>query len=206
MSAAREGAVRRCVLASANPAKLREIEALLAPLAWTLIAQREFGIEPVDETGAGFVDNALLKARHASAQSGLPALADDSGLIVDALGGAPGVRSARWAGERADDAANNAKLLAALAGVPDERRGARFHCAVAMVRAGDDPAPLICEGRWRGRVLAAPQGAGGFGYDPVFFVPELGRSAAELGEETKNRLSHRARALRRLRRALGSAG
>ena len=203
MKLGRDG--RRCVLASGNAAKLRELEAMLAPLRWQLVAQGALGIEPVDETGAGFIDNALLKARHASAHSGLPAIADDSGLVVDALDGAPGIRSARYAGEPSDDAANNAALLAALDGVADAGRGARFHCALVMVRRADDPAPLVCEGRWHGRILRAPEGDNGFGYDPLFFVAPYGRSAAALDAETKNRISHRGRAMRRLRRALGAA-
>ena len=203
MKLGRDG--RRCVLASGNAAKLRELEAMLAPLRWQLVAQGALGIESVDETGAGFIDNALLKARHASAHSGLPAIADDSGLVVDALDGAPGIRSARYAGEPSDDAANNAALLAALDGVADAGRGARFHCALVMVRRADDPAPLVCEGRWHGRILRAPEGDNGFGYDPLFFVAPHGRSAAALDAETKNRISHRGRAMRRLRRALGAA-
>ena len=196
---------RRCVLASDNAGKLRELQAMLEPLSWTLLAQRALGIVAVEETGASFVENALLKARHASAESGLPALADDSGLVVEALDGAPGIRSARYAGACASDADNNRKLLAALADVPVGRRAAHFHCALALVRRADDPAPLICEGRWPGQILPAPEGDSGFGYDPLFQASRCAHSAATLPAETKNRISHRGRAMRRLRAALAAA-
>ncbi len=183
------------VLATGNRGKLAEIQALLAPLGLEVKAQSEFGVEPPEETGLSFVENAILKARHASRVTGLPALADDSGLEVDALHGAPGIYSARYAGADGDDAANNAKLLDALAGVPDDRRTARFRCAVALVRHADDPMPTIVSGSWEGRILAAPRGENGFGYDPLFLPAGMERASAELGKEEKNRLSHRGQAL-----------
>ena len=186
------------VLASRNQKKLAEMQALLAPRGYTLRLVSEFSDEEPEETGASFVENALIKARHAARVSGLPALADDSGLEVAALGGAPGVRSARYAGEPSDDAANNTRLLAALAGVPEAQRGARFVSVLARLAHADDPVPLLAQGFWPGRILQAPLGEGGFGYDPLFFVPELARSAAELPAELKNRVSHRARAMQSL--------
>jgi XTP/dITP diphosphohydrolase len=189
------------VLASGNRGKAREIGALLAPLGWTLLSQADLGVAEVEETGATFVENALLKARHAAGATGRAALADDSGLEVDALGGAPGVHSARYAGG-AGDAANVAKLLEALRGVPAARRTARFRCVLALVRSADDPAPLIAEGAWEGAIAEAPRGANGFGYDPVFLVPELGCTAAELEPAVKNARSHRGQALARLVAAL----
>ncbi|HEX7030832.1 MAG TPA: XTP/dITP diphosphatase [Gammaproteobacteria bacterium] len=183
------------VLATGNRGKLAEIQALLAPLGLEVKAQSEFGVEPPEETGLSFVENAILKARHASRVTGLPALADDSGLEVDALHGAPGIYSARYAGTDGDDAANNAKLLDALGGVPDEKRTARFRCAVALVRHADDPMPTIVSGSWEGRILAAPRGENGFGYDPLFLPTGMEKTSAELGKEEKNRLSHRGQAL-----------
>lgn len=192
----------KLVLASGNRGKLAEMNAILADLAIELVAQPELGIEDVEETGTTFVENALLKARHAALASGLPALGDDSGLCVDALGGAPGLYSARYAGMHGDAAANIAKLLAALHDVPDPQRTAHFHCTIVMLRSADDPAPLIAEGRWHGRILRASRGTNGFGYDPLFFDDTLGFGAAELDAPTKNRVSHRAQALARLREAL----
>lgn len=186
------------VLASRNKKKLAEMQALLAPRGYTLRLVSEFSDEEPEETGASFVENALIKARHAARVSGLPAIADDSGLEVAALGGAPGVRSARYAGEPSDDGANNSKLLAALADVPDARRGARFVSVLARLHHADDPVPLLAQGFWPGRILREPRGTNGFGYDPLFFVPELARSAAELPAELKNRVSHRARAMQSL--------
>lgn len=186
------------VLASGNAGKLAEMRGLLGGGS-TWIAQGELGIDDAEETGLTFVENAILKARHASRLSGMPALGDDSGLCVDALGGAPGLYSARYAGSHGDSAANIAKLLDALRNVDDAARGAHFHCAIALLRSADDPAPLIAEGRWYGRVLGAPRGRGGFGYDPVFLDPQHGLSAAELDAATKNRISHRGQALARLR-------
>jgi len=198
--------VSRAVLASANPGKLRELAALLAPSGFELLSQTALGIDSVAETGATFLENALIKARHAAAAAQLPALADDSGIEVDALGGRPGVLSARFAGEGASDAANLAHLLGELAGVPEARRTARYRCVVVWVRSADDPAPLTGSGTWEGRIALAPRGSGGFGYDPVFIPEGERRTAAELSSEDKNRLSHRAQALRALVAALESAG
>ncbi|MCU0768270.1 MAG: RdgB/HAM1 family non-canonical purine NTP pyrophosphatase [Burkholderiaceae bacterium] len=191
---------QRIVLASSNEGKLRELRALLDGLDFTVVGQAELGIEAAEEPHATFLENALAKARHAAGRSGLPALADDSGLCVAALRGAPGVRSARFAGEGAGDAANNAELLRQLAQHTD-RRG-HYICVLVAVRAADDPEPLVAEARWHGEVLSAPQGAGGFGYDPLFFVPELGCTAAELPAAEKNRISHRGQALQALRQRL----
>jgi XTP/dITP diphosphohydrolase len=190
---------REVILATGNAGKLREFQGLLAPLGWTLIRQSERGVVPAVEDGLTFVENALAKARAASAQTGLPALADDSGLVVDALDGAPGVHSARYAGAEASDADNIARLLAALADTPEAERRAHFHCVLVYLRHAEDPAPLIGQGRWNGRILEAPRGTAGFGYDPVFWVQERGCSAAELDALEKNRLSHRAQALTALR-------
>jgi len=198
--------VSRAVLASANPGKLRELAALLAPSGFELLSQTALGIDSVAETGSTFLENALIKARHAAAAAQLPALADDSGIEVDALGGRPGVLSARFAGEGASDAANLAHLLGELAGVPEARRTARYRCVVVWVRSADDPAPLTGSGTWEGRIALAPRGSGGFGYDPVFIPEGERRTAAELSSEDKNRLSHRAQALRALVAALESAG
>lgn len=186
------------VLASRNDGKLAEMQALFASLGWKLRSLAEFTDDAADETASSFVENALLKARHASLVSGLPAIADDSGLEVAALEGAPGVRSARYAGEDASDADNNQKLLAALKNIPDERRGARFVCLMVYLRHAEDATPLIAQGSWRGTILHNPRGANGFGYDPLFLVPDLKRSAAELDAEVKNRVSHRGKAARHL--------
>ncbi len=194
------------VLASGNAGKLREFSRLLAEFEFELVAQSEFGLAEAVEDGLSFVENAIIKARHASAGSGLPALADDSGIAVDHLDGAPGICSARFAGEGAGDEANLRLLLRRLEGLPAEARGAAFHCALVLVRHARDPVPVIAEGVWRGRVLDAPRGDGGFGYDPIFLVPSLGLSAAELSAARKNRLSHRARAVRVLRRRLRDIG
>jgi XTP/dITP diphosphohydrolase len=190
------------VLASNNAGKVREINQLLAPAGISVRPQSELGIDEAEETGLSFVENAILKARHAARASGLAAIADDSGLEVDALDGAPGIYSARYAGPGADDRTNCDKLLAALDGVPEAERGARFQCVMVYLRHALDPTPLICQGTWEGRILHAPRGANGFGYDPVFLVPGLDRSAAELDAETKNRLSHRGQALSQLARRL----
>jgi len=194
------------VFASANEAKLREIHALLEHAAIDIAPQSDFGIASPEETASTFVENALIKARHAALASGLPALADDSGLTVEALGGAPGIRSARFAGAQADDRANVAKLLEALEQVPDEQREARFHCVIVALRDPNDPAPLISQGEWRGLITRAARGEGGFGYDPVFFDPLRHATAAELSAEEKNRVSHRGRALRGLARQLARGG
>jgi XTP/dITP diphosphohydrolase len=189
----------RIVLASGNSGKLTEMRAILAGTEIQFIAQGELGISDAEETASTFVENALLKARHAARTSGLPALGDDSGICVDALGGAPGLLSARYAGRHGDSAANIAKLLDALRDVPQGQRQAHFHCAIVLLLAPDDPAPLIAEGRWHGEILLAPRGNNGFGYDPVFFDPTHNASAAELDQDVKNRVSHRAQALDKLR-------
>ena len=186
----------RLVLATGNAGKLRELSALLAPWRVEVLPQSEFTSVAVEETGLTFVENAILKARHAAAASGLPAIADDSGLEVDVLDGAPGVRSARYAGEGAGDEANNARLLEALADVPDDARTARYRCAMVFLRHPDDPAPLVRQSAWEGRIVRAPRGTGGFGYDPLFLVAGDVRTAAEYTAEEKNRVSHRGRALR----------
>ena len=192
----------RVVLASGNPGKLRELSGLMGGLGLELAPQSDLGVREVAETGATFVENALIKARHASLATGLPAIADDSGLAVPALHGAPGLRSARFAGPGATDEANNAKLLAALAGLPPQQRSACFVCVMVYLEHPADPIPVLAEGRWWGRVLEAPRGANGFGYDPLFLIPERGCSSAELEPAEKARLSHRAQASRRLLAAL----
>lgn len=191
----------KIVLASGNRGKLREITRILDDFDIEVLPQSDFGVSDADETGTTFVENALIKARHAVAATGLPAIADDSGICVDALDGRPGVYSARYAGLDADDAANNERLLAELEGVPEERRGAAFRCVACFVMP-DGSDPVIAEGEWRGRILDAPRGSGGFGYDPLFFVPELGRSSAQLTPEEKNARSHRGQALAELARRL----
>ncbi len=192
----------RIVLASNNADKLREFNQLLAESGFEVTPQRALGVEEAEETGQTFVENALLKARQAAAHTGLPAIADDSGLEVDALAGAPGIYSARYAGPGADDQANLDKLLADLEGVAEEQRTARFQCLIVFLRHAADPTPLICQGTWEGRILHAAQGDNGFGYDPVFYVPQQGCSSAQLPPAVKNRLSHRAQALQQLVRAL----
>jgi XTP/dITP diphosphohydrolase len=202
--------LKSLVIATANPGKLREFQTLLADLPFAPVAQGALGVTAPEETGTTFAANALLKARHAAAASGAAAIADDSGLEVDALGGAPGIYSARYAREAAGDAAavdaaNNAKLVAALQGVPFEARRARYRCALVYLDGPGDPAPLHTQGVWEGYILEAPRGSGGFGYDPYFWLPELGLTAAELEPERKNRLSHRGTALQALRSALADS-
>jgi XTP/dITP diphosphohydrolase len=198
--------MRQIVLASANPGKAREIRALLAALDVEVCPQDELGVPALEESGLTFVENAILKARNAAAFTGLPAIGDDSGLEVDALGGAPGIHSARYAGPEAGDSANINKLLQALAGIPAGRRQARFHCVMVHLRRRDDPTPLIAQGAWEGFILDAPRGDRGFGYDPVFLVPTHNCSAAELAPDVKNQLSHRGQALRALVAALHQRG
>lgn len=198
---------RRLIVATGNSGKLREFRTLLAGLPFEVRSLGELGLPSPEETGATFLENALLKARHAAAAmasggAAVAAMADDSGLEVDALGGAPGIFSARYAGVGADDRANNSKLVAALAGVPMERRRARYRCALALVFEAKDAPPLIAEGVWEGVILEAPLGSGGFGYDPYFWLPDLGATAAQLDPAQKNRLSHRGRAMRALREQL----
>lgn len=195
----------RVVLATANPGKLCELQALLAGRDVNLVTQAQLGISPAAETGLTFVENAILKARHASASAGLPAIADDSGLEVDALGGRPGVHSARYAGG-AGDGANNTRLLAELAGVPAAKRTARFRCVLVLLRSADDPSPLICDGVWEGRIAEAAAGNNGFGYDPLFLAGDLGLTSAQLSQDLKNQLSHRGQALRKLVAALDRSG
>jgi len=186
----------KLVLASNNAKKLGELREILAPLGWELIPQGEFDVPEAEEPHGTFVENALEKARHAARLTGLPALADDSGVCIDALGGAPGVHSARYAGEPKSDARNNAKLLAEL--VSKDSRHGHYYCVLVFVRAADDPQPIIAEGEWHGEILTAARGAGGFGYDPLFLISELGLSVAEIPAAEKNRRSHRGQALARL--------
>jgi len=194
--------MKRVVLASGNAGKVREINQMLAGLDIEVIPQTEFDVPEAEETGLTFVENAILKARNAAQHTGLPAIADDSGIEVDALRGAPGIYSARYAGAGASDEANLQKLLADLAGVADEERTARFQCLMVYMEHEADPTPLICQGTWEGRIGHEPKGDNGFGYDPIFIVPEKGCMSAELPPEEKNRLSHRGKALRELVEAL----
>lgn len=189
---------RTIVLASSNPGKLREFNHLLGDLDVEIMPQSRFNVIDAEETGLTFVENAILKARHAAQHTNLPALADDSGLEVDALQGAPGIYSARYAGVGAKDADNLKKLLEQLQDVPEQNRSARFQCVLVYLRHARDPTPLICQGTWEGQILSQPRGSNGFGYDPVFFVPSHSLSAAELSPDTKNTLSHRGQALRQL--------
>lgn len=199
------GIAPRLVIATSNAGKLQELQALLGP-GRELIPQDRLGVPPVEETGTSFLANALLKARHAARLTGLPALADDSGLEVDALDGAPGVLSARFAGPQSDDASNNRQLLAMMRDVPLPARTARYRCVLVCVSCADDDAPLIADGVWEGCILPAPRGSGGFGYDPLFLDPASGLSAAEMGAALKNSRSHRAQALRALQMALDPRG
>jgi XTP/dITP diphosphohydrolase len=188
--------LRELVIASSNPGKLRELQELLAPLGVTAHPQSAFAISDTEEPHLTFVENALAKARHAASHAGLPALADDSGICVDALNGAPGVHSARFAGEPKSDQRNNQRLLELMAEVSDRR--AHYYCVIVLMRHAQDPEPLICTGEWYGELLREPRGNGGFGYDPLFLIPELGKTGAELPLEWKNRISHRGQALAQL--------
>lgn len=188
----------KLVLATGNAHKVREIESVM-PADIALIPQTALNIPSPEETGLTFVENAIIKARNAAACSGMPAIADDSGLAVDHLGGAPGIYSSRYAGPAASDADNNGKLLAALEGVPTGERRARFHCVIVMLRHAEDPTPLIAQGSWPGEILTAPRGHNGFGYDPLFYVGPMNCTAAELPAETKHRISHRGQALHQLK-------
>lgn len=188
----------KIVLASENSGKLREIQAVLDQQRFLLIKQSELNVPDVPETGTTFVENAIIKARHAAEKTGLPALADDSGIEVDALQGAPGVYSARYAGTHGEDDANNTKLLSEMKSVAEQNRGARFQCVIVYMRHAEDPMPLICEGTWEGKILHDLSGPNGFGYDPLFFVPTHKCSSAELDPAEKNRISHRAQALQKL--------
>ena len=196
----------RLIVATGNAGKLREFRALLAEMPFDLQSLADLGLEAPEESGTSFLANAELKARHAAASGAAAAIADDSGLEVDALGGAPGIFSARYAGGGADDAANNAKLLAALQGLELPERRARYRCALVFVRSAEDAAPLIAEGVWEGYILDAPRGSGGFGYDPYFWIPDLDATAAELDPQLKNRLSHRGIAMRALRDRMAGRG
>ena len=194
--------MKQLVLASGNAGKLRELSAILDDLGYQLHAQSEFNVSEVAETGTTFVENAIIKARHAASLTGLPALADDSGIEVDALDGAPGVYSARFSGPAADDASNNALLVERLQAVPAAERSARYRAVIVFMRHAGDPSPLICEGSWEGMIQLQPAGEGGFGYDPYFFLPELGCTSAELSAAEKNRISHRGMALVELKKKL----
>lgn len=196
---------RRVLLASGNPGKLREIEEILRELDVEISPQSEFNIGSVAETGLTFVENALIKARNGAAGSGLATIADDSGIEVDALDGRPGIYSARYAGEGATDQANLEKLLTDMAGVPEQQRRCRFHCVMVYLRHPEDPVPIICHGVWEGRLLTSPRGENGFGYDPIFYVPDQDCSSAELPPKVKNLLSHRSVALRELATRLAGA-
>ncbi len=197
--------MKRVVLASANAGKLRELDALLAPHGMDLVPQSDFAIPSIEEAGESFVENAIVKARHAARLSGLAAIADDSGLMVDALDGAPGIYSARYAGEGASDSDNLQLLLDNLRDIPESRRGARFVCLVVYMHHPRDACPVVCEGVWPGRITQVPSGDGGFGYDPVFYVEECGRTSAELAPAHKNTISHRARAMQALLARLGES-
>ncbi|AVF35743.1 XTP/dITP diphosphatase [Rahnella sikkimica] len=197
--------MQKVVLATGNAGKVRELAHLLADFGLDVVAQTELGVESAEETGLTFIENAILKARHAAAETGLPAVADDSGLAVDVLGGAPGIYSARYAGVDASDQQNLDKLLVALKDVPQGQRNAQFHCVLVYMRHAEDPTPLVCHGRWPGEIAFAEAGEGGFGYDPIFFVPELGKTAAELTREEKSAVSHRGQALKLLLSAMKEA-
>ncbi|MCO6537671.1 MULTISPECIES: XTP/dITP diphosphatase [unclassified Gilliamella] len=190
--------MQKIVLATNNQGKVNELQTLLANAGFDIIAQSQFNIPDADETGLTFIENALLKARHTAKLTGLSAIADDSGLAVDALDGQPGIYSARYAGEHGNDKSNNQKLLKALQNIPKEKRTAYFYCALVFMRHENDPTPIICLGKWDGLILNEEQGDGGFGYDPLFYVPELGCTAAQLTKEQKSQISHRGQALKQL--------
>lgn len=195
--------INKIVLASGNRGKLKEFNEIFAPLQIDVMPQSDFAVQDADETGLSFVENAIIKARHAARVTGLPALSDDSGLEVDALNGAPGIYSARYAGAGCGDDENNRKLLQALEQVPTEQRSARFQCVLVFMRHAEDPTPLICQGSWEGMILDAPRGHNGFGYDPLFFVPELNCASAELTSEQKQKYSHRGKAVRQFIEQIG---
>ncbi|OCG32811.1 non-canonical purine NTP pyrophosphatase, RdgB/HAM1 family [Gilliamella sp. Fer2-1] len=190
--------MQKIVLATNNQGKVNELQRLLADAGFDIVAQSQFNVPDANETGLTFIENAILKARHTAKLTGLPAIADDSGLSVDALGGQPGIYSARYAGEHGNDQSNNQKLLDALKNVPKEKRTAYFYCALVFMRHENDPTPIICLGKWHGLILNEAQGDGGFGYDPLFYVPELGCTAAQLTKEQKSQISHRGQALKQL--------
>ncbi|AXU97726.1 MAG TPA: non-canonical purine NTP pyrophosphatase, RdgB/HAM1 family [Erwinia persicina] len=197
--------MQKVVLATGNPGKVRELADLLAAFGLDIVAQTELGVESAEETGLTFIENAILKARHAAAITGLPAIADDSGLAVDALGGAPGIYSARYAGPDASDQQNLEKLLTTLAATPDGERQAQFHCVLVYLRHAEDPTPLVFHGSWAGEITRTAAGVGGFGYDPIFYVPALGKTAAELTKAEKQAVSHRGQALSLLLSAMKHA-
>lgn len=190
--------MQKIVLATNNQGKVNELQTLLADAGFNIVAQKEFNVPDVDETGLTFIENAILKARHTAKLTGLPAIADDSGLVVDALNGAPGIYSARYAGYHGNDKLNNQKLLSQLHNVPAEKRTAYFYCALVFMRHDNDPTPIICLGKWHGLILNQEQGEGGFGYDPLFYIPELDCTAAQLSKEHKSQISHRGQALKQL--------
>ncbi|WP_318356373.1 XTP/dITP diphosphatase [Enterobacter sp.] len=194
--------MQKVVLATGNAGKVRELASLLNDFGLDVVAQTELGVESAEETGLTFIENAIIKARHAAQVTGLPALADDSGLAVDVLGGAPGIYSARFSGVDATDQQNLEKLLEELQDVPDDKRQAQFHCVLVYMRHADDPTPLVCHGSWPGVIARQSAGEGGFGYDPIFYVPALGKTAAELTREEKSAVSHRGQALKLLLEAL----
>ncbi|WP_176488622.1 RdgB/HAM1 family non-canonical purine NTP pyrophosphatase [Candidatus Regiella insecticola] len=197
--------MKKIVLATSNPGKVRELANLLTAWDLNVVAQNELGVTSIEETGLTFVENAILKARHAAQMTGLPAIADDSGLVVDALCGATGLYSARYAGCNATDQQNLAKLLAEMAEVPDQRRGAAYHCVLVYFHCATDPTPLVFHGSWRGKITDKPIGQDGFGYDPIFYLPALKRTAAQLSAVEKQRISHRGQALKLLLDALKNA-
>lgn len=197
--------MQKVVLATGNPGKVRELADLLSAFGLDIVAQTDLDVASAEETGLTFIENAILKARHAAHITGLPAIADDSGLAVDALGGAPGIYSARYAGEEASDRQNLEKLLAALENVPDGQRQAQFHCVLVYLRHAEDPVPLVFHGSWQGEITRTPAGEGGFGYDPIFYVPESGKTAAELSKTEKGAVSHRGKALTLLLEAMRNA-
>ncbi len=190
--------MKKLVLASSNPGKLRELSALLKDSDYQIIPQADFNVPEVAETGTTFVENAIIKARHAAQYTDCPAVADDSGIVVDALNGEPGVYSARFAGNNASDDANNALLVEKLRSIPEAKRSARYQAVIVYMRNAADPSPIICEGSWEGRIVLEAKGSGGFGYDPYFYLPEYGCTSAELSADEKNRISHRGQALRLL--------
>jgi len=197
--------MQKVVLATGNAGKVRELASLLNDFGLDVVAQTDLGVDSAEETGLTFIENAIIKARHAAQVTGLPAIADDSGLAVDALGGAPGIYSARYSGVDATDQQNLEKLLVALKDVPDEQRTAQFHCVLVYLRHADDPTPLVFHGSWQGEITRAAAGAGGFGYDPIFYVPALGKTAAELSKAEKGEVSHRGKALTLLLEAMRNA-
>lgn len=197
--------MKKLVLATGNQGKVKEMADLLSEFGFDVEAQSQYNVSEVAETGTTFIENAIIKARHAAKETGLPAIADDSGLEVDALNGAPGIYSARYSGEGATDQSNLEKLLANMNDVPEEQRSARFHCVLVLMKHANDPTPLVCHGQWEGKILTAPQGENGFGYDPVFWVPEDSCSSAELEPVRKKQLSHRGKALKKLFAALSNS-